>query len=120
MEKAAASAKLLLEVIDKHPAMLHLPLTYTLAEASCRLVSVHGGTFPTTYVESLRVARTSLVFARPAQSQGDAAVSATRGSWCAFGDQILAVFDKGVAPGGGNGTGNITSKVRRVVCSACS
>ena len=113
MEKAVSSAKLLLEVIDRHPAMLHLPLTYTLAEASSRLVSLHGGTFPTSYVESLRVARASLVFARPTQPRGDAAVSANRSSWCAFGDQIMSVFDKGVAPDRGNGT----SKVGRGVCS---
>lgn len=114
MEKAASSAKLLLEVIDRHPAILHLPLTYTLAEASSRLVSVHGGTFPTTYVESLRVARASLVFARPAQPRGAAAVSTNRGSWCAFGDQILAEFDKGVPPE----RGDDASKVGRVVCIA--
>lgn len=113
MDKAVSSAKLLLEVIDRHPAMLHLPLTYTLAEASSRLVGVHGGTFPTSYVESLRVARASLVFARPAQSREDAAVSANRGSWCASGDQILAVFDKGVAPD----RGNSNSKVGRGMCS---
>lgn len=113
--EAAASAKITLEIINRHPAVLHLPLTYTVAEASRRLLfgragGYSHGSFPESYVDPLVAARESLVFARPAQASED-------GSWCDFGDSILAAFEKVAVCN----NGDVSPKVRwaRGVCLLC-
>lgn len=106
-EDAEASARLTLEVVDRHPAVIHLPLTFTLAEASRRLVDATTGrnarnALPPPHVEALRVARAGLIFARPGGEHGVDGVAGKGvsvgqrkvGGWCAFGDEIIAAFTK--------------------------
>lgn len=95
----------MLEIVDRHAAVLHLPLTFTLAEASRRLLrtSAERSGRPAlrgVHVDALRVASASLSFARPRQSVesgGFGAAGVTLGGssgWCAFGGEILSAFDK--------------------------
>lgn len=109
MEEAEASAALTLEIIDGHPAVLHLPLTFTLAEASRRLLRsrpglVARGGFPAPHVDTLRVARATLAFARSPQGRADESGTGggpevgravVGGGWCSFGDEILAAVGGG-------------------------
>eukprot|EP00903_Cladosiphon_okamuranus_P010916 g10311.t1 len=104
LEEAEAAARLLLQIIDQHAAVLHLPLTYTLAEASRSLIEttaerngrpVDSGL----HFDALRGARTALVFARPGGGGGGGGGGAEargggRGGWCAFGDEIMSAFGR--------------------------
>lgn len=118
-DEATASAKLVLEVVDRHPAVIHLPLTFTLAEASRRLLDASSGRTPRNalhqpHVEALRVARAALVFARPggerAGGGGGRGVAGSvmgggqqrkAGGWCVFGDEIVAAFAQAGSDAGG-------------------
>lgn len=100
LEEAEAAARLMLEIIDRHAAVLHLPLTFTLAEASRRLLKTAAERSarrpdPGLHSAALHGARATLVFARPGGG-GGGAVAAGRGGggWCAVGDGIMAAFDR--------------------------
>ena len=84
LEEAEAAARLMLNIIDTHPAMLHLPLTFSLAEASRRLVkatSERSGRPADSgqLSEVLRGARATLVFARPAAAGSGSATAVAGG-----------------------------------------
>eukprot|EP00752_Nemacystus_decipiens_P007849 g7012.t1 len=109
LEEAEDAARLMLNVVDTHPAMLHLPLTYTLAEASRRLLktTAERSSRPADsgqLSDVLRGARATLVFARPAAGGGTAAAGGG-GGWCAFGDEILSAFDRVSGGDGGDVSG---------------
>ena len=116
VEDAEASAKLALGIIDRHPAVLHLPLTFTLAESSRRLLQQPRIDRPSRRLgqcaDSLRVARASLAFARPTgasgQEAGDdhGAEKGKTGGWCPFGDAIMAAFVK-------RGGGDVSAEVNK-------
>lgn len=120
MEEAEASAKLTLEIIDRHPAVIHLPLTFTLAEASMRLLQTRArrNARPAPvglHVDALHVAKATLRFARPADAAQETVGSGGRevgrrasGGWCVFGDAVLAAFDIG----GGGDAGQVSAEVR--------
>ena len=121
-EEAEASAKLTLAIIDRQPAVLHLPLTFTLAEASRRLLQQPRIGRPARRLgpsaDALRAARSNLAFARPAVSTakeagggGGGAGKGKMGGWCTFGDTIMAAFVKG----GGGGGGDISAEVRKML-----
>lgn len=120
-EDAEASGRLMLAIIDRHAAVLHLPLTFTLAEASRRLLAAAGerSSRPApegVHVEALGAAVTKLSFARPTQAVkpgagGVAAAAGGGGGWCAFGDDILAAF---AAAGGRDSGGDVLSEVREL------
>lgn len=97
----------MLQIIDQHAAVLHLPLTYTLAEASRRLVKTNAERSGRPadsglHSNALRGARSTLVFARSAGGGGGgsggggtaAAGGGGGGGWCAFGDEIMSAFDR--------------------------
>lgn len=122
IEDAEASAKLALGIIDRHRAVLHLPLTFMLAESSRRLLQQPRIGRPSRRLglcaDALRVARTSLAFARPTRAAaapetagGDdhGAGKGKVGGWCTFGDAIMAAFDK--RGGGGGGGGDVSAEV---------
>lgn len=108
----------MLEVIDRHAAVLHLPLTFTLAEASKRLLktTAERTVRPADsglHLDTLRGARSTLVFARPRGGGGDgggaaaAAAGMAAGGWCAFGDEILAAFDRVCGGDGGDASAEV-------------
>lgn len=121
----------MLEIIDRHAAVLHLPLTFTLAEASRRLLKAtaeRSGRPADTglHSDALRGARSALVFSRPRGGGGGGAGGAGgvadvaargngggggRGGWCAFGDEIMSAFDRVC---GGDG-GDSSAEVRKAV-----
>ncbi|CBN78737.1 expressed unknown protein [Ectocarpus siliculosus] len=117
-EDAEASGRLMLAIIDRHAAVLHLPLTFTLAEASRRLLAAAAerSSRPApegVHVEALGAAVTKLSFARSTQAVkpgagGVAAATGGGGGWCAFGDDILAAFAG--AGGGGDSGGDVLSE----------
>lgn len=128
IDDAEASAKLALGIIDRHPAVLHLPLTFTLAEASRRLLQQPRIGRPSRRLglcaDALRVARSSLAFARPtrpaaAENVGGDVHGAGKGKiggWCTFGDAVMAVFDK---RGGGGGGGDVSTEVSKEWSFCC-
>ena len=108
----------MLNIIDTHPAMLHLPLTFSLAEASRRLVkatSERSGRPADSgqLSEVLRGARATLVFARPAAAGSGSATAVAGGGggggggWCAFGDEILSAFDRVSGGDGGDASAEV-------------
>lgn len=123
MDDAEASATRTLEVVDRYPGVLHLPLTFALAEASRTLMNSRPGrsaraSFPAAHVDALRVARASLAFARPAHASegglGGGGREKAIGGWCAFGDAIVAMLEKGV-PGE---LDNLGAKVGALRCAS--
>lgn len=118
LEEAEDSARLMLEIVDRHTAVLHLPLTFTLAEASRRLLktTAERSGRPASrgvHVDALRVASTALSFGRPRQPAESGGFGAAGiGGWCTFGDDIMAAFCK-VGGGGGDGGRHVTKVKRR-------
>lgn len=127
LAEAEASARLMLEIIDRHAAVLHLPLTFTLAEASRRLLRATAEqssrpALPGVHVDALRAARAQLCFARPrppAKAGGGGGAGATSGGgggsgggcWCAFGSEILSAFEKAAGGDGGGGLPEVSGGV---------
>lgn len=106
----------MLQIVDRNATVLHLPLTFTLAEASRKLLQHQRQQHAKVtrgprakysarpHLDYLRCARDNLVFAR-APSVGvtvSSDVHGSKGGWCAFGDAILAAFEKGHASVEGN------------------
>lgn len=119
----------MLEIIDRHAAVLHLPLTYTLAEASRRLLktaAVRGGRPADAglHADALRGARSTLVFAaRVGGGGGGPAVAAAGmagggggGGWCAFGDEIMSAFGRVCGGDGGDSSAEVRRAFFLLVC----
>ncbi|CAN0520455.1 unnamed protein product [Ectocarpus sp. 12 AP-2014] len=92
VEEARISASLMLDIVDLHAAILHHPLTFTLAEASRRLLTeARGGTprpVPATARIALENMRYIVGYARPEEPGG---------GWSSFGHDILVPFTAAAA-----------------------
>lgn len=125
LEEAEKSARLMLEIVDRHTAILHLPITFTLAEASRRLLRTTAErsgrpVLRGLHVDALHVASSTLSFGRPRQpseSGGFGAAGMAAGGisgWCMFGGEILAAFDRA---SGGDGGRHVAKVKGRFLCS---
>lgn len=102
VEEARPSGNIMLAIVDRYAAILHHPLTFTLAEASRRLLTeerggtsrpvrrllteARGGTprpVPETARIALANARYMVGYARPEEPGG---------GWSSFGNDMLATF----------------------------